>query len=331
MENKKKSYIFAEFKNKKKKKKEKRDMKKKLTVMGILLVVAVCMLSGCSKKTELNPRELDSEKDAALIEAIENAGGNVPFPQGSTAVKSRDGMIEITLPEGYFYVVTGDSEKSWRTTPVIGIICTCTCDKGCNPVQFNNKFACVMEETCSKCESILKYADANRSLIDVELLGMINQNAGITLLTDKPLPEDNDMIVNGIKGGIKNLDIIHGNAFETLFEIDEVRQYLEETAAFFEESQVKPNIMAYMNLLGNVALVPFYLPENGKVFGTEKDGEWDNYYAMSEPLESVPGKVECSCQSGPSGCELKQTWTPVGTVYYCMAGDCSSCSMISIK
>lgn len=303
-------------------------MKKNKNIYKISCIIVIAsFLIGCKKNDNVSIRTLDYSADYKLIEEIEYSGVGVPFPDGSLVTTTNDGIFELTLPDGYLYVVKTDNNRGWTTSPVIGITCTCNSGTGCNPVKFNNIFVCFMEETCSCCESQLKYKDESKQWIDVELVGMINKNAGITLLSDNPIPKDRKLF----SYIIRHKDIIHGNAFEELFEMDIVNDFLESTAVFFNENNITPNVYAFYNILGNVALIPFYLPDESIITYADEQGSHD-IYAMSVSLKSPPESViKCECTSGSDGCIIEKKWTPLGTLYYCNAGNCTSCSLLMPK
>ncbi len=293
-----------------------------------LIATITILIIGCKKSDNITLRTLDNAVDSKLIEEIEYSGVGVPFPDGSIATCISDGFFELTLPKDYFYVIkTDDNSKGWVTSPVIGITCTCNCGHGYTPVMFNSTFVCIMEETCTCCESQPKYKDERKKWTDVEIVGLINKNAGITLLTENNIPDNKTLISHGIK----HKSIIHGNAFEELFEMDLVKDYLTETADFFSSNNITPNVYAFFNILGNVALVPFNLPEESIISYSDESGLHD-IFAMSIPLKSAPEDViHCECKSGSDGCTAAKQWTPLGTIYYCNTGNCTSCSLQELR
>lgn len=297
---------------------------KKMVLCGIALAL---FIMGCKKAPEIEVRSLSPEKDAALIEDLESLHVGVPFPEGSNAIRNGDGAYTLKLPAGYYYIISDKDGQGWREAPVIGIECKCTSGKGCDAVEFHGKFACVMEESCSCCESRLITENERGEVVEVRLLGMVNKNVEFTLISESPVPSETDIFPAWIVGAEK----IHGNAFDELFEMEEVKSYFQMLSNLNSEYNLKPNKLAYFNIWGNVALVPCALPIDEPIYGTMVNGVFQEFYPMTEDLNSAPNNIRCNCNSDFEGCEDASVITPVGTVYFCRAKDCSSCSLINIK
>ena len=156
----------------------------------------------------------------------------------------------------------------------------------------------------------------------MEILGLINRNVGFTLLCEESVPE-NEIGAHLIRG----TEVIHGNAFEELFEIEDVVEMFRTIAEAKEKANVEFNTLAYINIFGNVAAIPMYIEKDESIF---YDGHND-YFAMTAP----PGKKpECICNDDERGgtCKLKSVTIPIfGTGYICETDDCRSCSMIYNK
>lgn len=304
----------------------------KYLVVLILSIVAI-VFAGCKKNSELEVRELDPENDWEIFDAIiasEDEG--IPFPDGSKLTKDQNGMYIITLPKGYFYLVSSTNERDMNQpeeTQVIGVNCNCTEGKGCDPATFDNKLYCIMKSGCFNCIRTNINEKRRGSFEEVQVLGLLNRNVGITLLCDKDVPESKDDLDFGRKI-IRGVEVIHGNAFEELFEVPDVYTYFDDLSNCFLESGIKPNSLAYMNIFGNVALMPYYLEEGESVYYS--DGV--HYYAKTAPGNNPEPICRCDSNTIERGnkCELdKIVLFPYGTGYRCVSNGCSSCTMLIPK
>lgn len=303
-------------------------MKRLAFSAAFALTITAALLAGCKKDNELKVNELHVETDSQIIDAIIETGDpGIPFPQGSKVTKERNGSYVITLPEGYFYLVAPTDERGANQpdeTQIIGVNCNCTEGSGCDPATFDGKLYCIMKSGCNNCirSNILEKGKGETE--NVEILGLLNRNVGITLLCDHDVPETDDDMSLGRKI-IRGVEVIHGNAFEELFEITEVYDYFDHLSDCFMESGTSPNVLAFMNIYGNVALMPFYVENGESVYYAEGI----HYYA-----KTVGGDNQlpiCNCGSSDKGnkCELEKInlW-PYGTGYRCNSSGCKSCTML---
>lgn len=298
------------------------------SAIGMMLIGAVVLFTACEKKT-IPVKQLDIQKDTSIVQEIEKSGQiGIPFPEGSIVIKGdKKHTFDITLPEGYFYVIKAldNSKDAQDTSSIISVTYTCTSGTRCDLVSLNGKCYCFMEEGCHSCDKSTAVRGLQKSeYTEVEILGLINRNAGITLLSDTPVPFDDNEMISTHKM-IRGKEIIHGNAFEALFDDSEVESFFEVLASAYQENQVEPNALVFCNIFGNVAIIPYYLENDG--FIAEKDGI--SYYLKALPGEIGSGSstILCRCNAG-NGCTLGQKTIPlIGTVYYCEAGNCASCTL----
>lgn len=300
--------------------------KNKIRTMLVLLMVSVLAFS-CKKSNEVEVRELNPETDTEILDEIIASGDEgIPFPQGSKVRIDQNGMHIITLPEGYFYLVAPTNERVQPIeTPVIGVNCNCTEGTGCDPAYYDGKYYCVMKSGCLNCKRTNLYENQRGEAIEVEVLGLLNRNVGISLLCDEHVEVAKDQI---LKPNIMGIEVIHGNAFEELFNLEDVKKEFEMLGTSYEEAGTPPNTLAFMNIFGNVALVPFYIEEGQCIYAYGNNA----YYAKTVPPGSGDEPVlVCRCQSGDNGCTLEKHWIPIlGTAYRCVSNGCSSCTMLSI-
>ena len=302
--------------------------RKKYLALFVLAMVAA-MIVGCKKSDEVEVRELNPDTDWEILEAIamsEDEG--IPFPQGSKVKKDKNNTFYITLPEGYYYLVAPIGERGPNEpveTPIIGVNCNCTDGTGCDPSANDGKFYCVMKSSCFSCNRTNIYENQRGESFEVEILGLLNRNVGISLLCDKNVVTPDDDFP---KPYIKGTEVIHGNAFEALFDVEEVRLEFEMWGKMFEKAGVKPNTLAFMNIFGNVALIPFYLEEEQGYY--MYDGI--EYFAKTAPIETGNEyPYICRCESGNNGCKIEKQYINIliGWGYRCISNGCSSCTMLS--
>ncbi|MGN0033670.1 MAG: hypothetical protein ACI358_07855 [Candidatus Limimorpha sp.] len=292
----------------------------KIAFIAVFLLVLV----GCNKKETVAIRELSDNDYEIVDKLLESGDEGIPLPEGSVVSRNANEVYTITLPKGYSYVVRKYGERSITEEQVIGVTCTCTEGSSCSPVTFDGSFYCIVNNGCYVCQKTL-ITNNNRGMNqEVELLGLINRNVGITLLCEESVPVTNNSILNA-SDIIRGKEVIHDNAFEELFEIEDVREMCKTIGEAKNKSGLEPNVLAYVNFYGNVAAVPMYI-EEGKFVFQEGDKE---YFAMTVP-GSPDKKPECRCDDNSRGsCELKTAIIPfVGTGYLCKSDVCKTCSLI---
>ena len=255
---------------------------------------------------------------------LESGDEGIPLPEGSIVRKDANKTYTITLPQGYTYVVRKYGERSITEEQIIGVKCECTEGSDCSPISFDGSFYCIVNNGCYVCQKTLLMSNNRGTNQEVELLGLINRNAGITLVCEESVPVTKDFIINA-SDLIRGKEVIHDNAFEELFEIEDIREMCKIIGEAKEESGLEANVLAYVNFYGNVAAVPMYI-EEGKCIYQDGDKE---YFAMTVP-GAPDKKPECHCEDNSrGGCELKTATIPfLGTGYLCKSDGCKSCSLI---
>lgn len=296
---------------------------KKFSKIAFIAVVLL-IFAGCNNKETVAIRELSNNDYEMIDKILESGDEGIPLPEGSVVRKDANEVYTITLPKGYTYVVRKYGERSIIEEQVIGVKCECTEGSDCSPFSFDGSFYCIVNNGCYVCQKTLLTSNNRGANQEVELLGLINRNAGITLVCEESVPVTKDFIINA-SDLIRGKEVIHGNAFEELFEIEDIREMCKIIGEAKNESGLKPNVLAYVNFYGNVAAVPMYI-EEGKCIYQDGDKE---YFAMTVP-GAPDKKPECHCEDNSRGsCELKTATIPfLGTGYLCKSDGCKSCSLI---
>ncbi|MDX2306526.1 MAG: hypothetical protein NW226_27195 [Microscillaceae bacterium] len=297
------------------------------SILRIIYLIFIFLSTSCIEQDgELLIQELDTKTDAEIIKNITESGQEgIPYPEGSS-LRMSDGDFEIRLPKGYFFVLQkvksdGETFTNLLFNPSLGVTCTCSKGSGCSPVKYDGQYYCVMNSGCTTCTMSTTTPDGvdKSSVSEVLVRGLINKNAGITFISDAKIPAHKNGDLVNLEKLIRHKEVIHGNAFEELFEIAEVKTYFDNITKLYKEKALKPNKYAYMNIYGNLALIPYYL----EAHIIEVDGV--KYSAKSLKFDS--SEVSCSCSKG-NGCIKKSVWIPgLGTAHYCEAGSCTSCTL----
>ncbi len=180
-----------------------------------------------------------------------------------------------------------------------------------------------MNEACTNC-IMTTTTTIESSKKNINILGLINKNAGITLISDQetPLHKTNELINYELV--LKNKKVIHGNGFDALLKLEDVQIFFNEMANYYKVNNIKPNSYSYLNIYGNLVLMPYY--DNGEIY--EINGI--KYFAKTikrASLNKAKEEITCTCNEG-NGCEKKSYYVPfLGTVYYCDAGSCTKCTL----
>lgn len=284
-----------------------------------LIAAFLLLLTGCTKKHIVDVRKLDVNNDSEIItRIIESNEPGIPLPEGSVVSRNGNESYTITLPKGYTYVVKSLEDRSISEQPVIVVTCTCSKGNGCDPATYNGGFYCVLKDECLSCDKSTTVQERGKTQ-EVEILGLINRNVGFTLLCKESVPE-NEIGAHLIRG----TEVIHGNAFEELFEIEDVVEMFRIIAEAKEKANVEFNTVIYINIFGNVAAIPMYIEEDEPIY---YDGHKEYFAITVEPGK----KPECICNDNERGgtCELKSVYIPLlGSGYICVSDNCNSCSMI---
>lgn len=282
--------------------------------LGILIAALFFLaMQGCRKENEIFIKELDPQKDAAIIAGIEQSPHQgIPFPEGTRAIAGKDGSVRLLLPDGYHYIVQKKGSKDpeiLRSDETLSVTCTCTKGSDCTPLRYKGKYYCVMGGGCSSCDKATTLDD-----FEVEVVGVFNENADITLLVNKQ--------VDGLAAiGTSTLEEIIGSANTALFKSPTVKSGLMKFYDFIYEGAIPQFIqnneiqlpngyrMVAVSIYGNLAAIP--IPESMLK---------DNYITVDDG-----GKTTCQClDANPSGCEKNSI---LGAVF-CEAKTCKSCSLI---
>lgn len=300
------------------------------------MLLCMAFVVGCSKTAEVNVRELSFDEDAEIIEFIKTFGDEgIPFPEGCITTKENN-VYYVRLPQGYTYLLSDSSKEEieLRESDVVGVKCECTEGTGCDPVAFDGKFYCVMKSGCKSCNREYIFKDDPGGNLNkggnkrVTVLGMINRNVGITMLCENDLPEPEDEIDETLRGTIRGKNVIHGNAFSELFELQDVADRLEQLYESQPENGLEPNAWAYMNVYGNAMLLPIRLDESP--LSIEKNGI---VYESMVVIGETPNPYVCICESGSvskGDCVLEKMHVPFfGTGYRCNSNGCANCKMVS--
>ncbi|MCS6820973.1 MAG: hypothetical protein NZ551_03805 [Microscillaceae bacterium] len=299
---------------------------KSVHFLGLL---ALLVLFSCVRKEttqEVKVRELDRKVDASIIAQIEASGQRgIPLPEGSVIMQTSESTYQITLPANYYYVVSdaNDNNRTQIEPEPVSVTCSCTNGTGCSPVRYDGKYYCISKPQGKICTASISKVANSRNSTRLSIKGLMNKSAGITLLSDKELPKKGENSLINFEKIIRHTSVIHGNAFTALFEVDEVKKYFSDLGEQYRQAGKEPNKYAYLNIYGNLALVPF-------TEGLEIEIEGVKYAPKTAngSLKEIDANIVCKCTQG-SGCKKEKMSIPfVGTAYYCEAGNCSKCSLL---
>lgn len=277
----------------------------------VCTVIVMLLLSGCRKESDLIVRELNPDLDAKIIAGIvQSPEKGIPFPEGTKAMLTESGMVQLILPKGYHYIVTkagSDDPQILNTEEALGVTCNCTKGNNCTPVKYKGKYYCVMGDGCSSCDK-----SATIDEIEVDVKGLYNENADITLLVKKQ--------AQGLAAmGTSTLAETIGGANAALFKQPFVKEGLFKLYNFIYEDNIPSFIvnneknvpagyrMVAVNIYGNIAGIP--IPSN----------------MMKDNFLELDAKTVCQCNdTSPVGCEKDSFFGAV----YCEAKGCKSCSLL---
>ncbi len=287
---------------------------KKLVIFFAILFIATII--SCNKQSKLDVLQLKEVTDENVLKSIEKSGiMGIPFPSGSVAYKISESETMLVLPKGYHYLrsefVNSNSFNSnllANSADTVKVTCTCTTGSGCNPTLVDKKYLCTMSEGCSVCER--KVTNTNNQSIEVS--GVFDVNRGITFIsTSKEKLEDNTSLVSDLLGNANEWlfkEPIVKNALEQFYK----KIYGEQLPIFLLKNEPAPEGYQYVgvSIFGNEAALP--IPKE----------------LVSENF-TLASSTQCKCEdTTPSGCQRKTAG--LGSVIYCEAGTCKSCSLLNI-
>lgn len=282
-------------------------------IKGIIFLLAFSTLQSCnSEGVEVNVKKMDSEKDKALIEFINQTNNNgIPFPEGSKAFKLKNGNFRIVLPENQRFIFQELEQISSISEELadIEVSCGCSDGKGCSPLKNGDKYYCIMESSCRTCDMrVIVPGNRNRILIK----DIINYNQGVSVITKK-----DKKVYKPMKSYVLELPKVQSEIYKFY-----AKMFREETAVLLFQNKLNEEdyLFAKVNIYGFAMMLPVV-----------KKSDKNNNTIFLEEIQSAEaelkdvGDIKCSCEDKP-GSDCTKTKGFGG--YYCKAGLCQDCKLI---
>jgi hypothetical protein len=252
--------------------------------------------------------ELLTEKLVATAQKDLSLFDGTFIPKGARAYQLGN-QLRIELPEGYLYVGSSIDLAGNRTivsTQSVTIICTCDeSTGGCSPWSQGDKWGCTAGSRCTK------YTGTRTENNEQLKVGNIIENGDVISLKE-PLEFIQPREVGKYQ-----------SAFSEMFEVEEIYDELTDVLAMMiapEDREIIANLSLDDPLPANFSKVPL------KFMGRIIFVNVSNSFSMGARLNQVT-EASCDCSAG-SGCVLEKMWVPgSGTITYCDALGCSSCSL----
>jgi hypothetical protein len=300
-------------------------MKKQMTTLGL---ATLFLLAACGKTpvgTTPVPGDHPTVDKSVVLVQNDTTESGVVLPAGSTLTMyaSDPHTIHVTLPDSLrFYGTTVEEENV--TTGSIDITCTCNSGSGCNPYFTAKSTGCATFGNCSSCtQTISKSSTAKTSFAEG---AVVDLRQGIHFITrnaemQATLPATTAMLSDSV--------VVRSLA-------NFVRPYQRDHLIQARARVTPANLPAGYRLIpvsiyGRSVLVPVQVNitpafsttdiHPRPVTGTSLEEEQDQV----DESAGVTG-YSCSCGAG-TGCTKASMWIFIGMVYYCHAGDCTSCTL----
>lgn len=279
------------------------------TISLIFIIFFGLLLNSCSRNEEINVIELT---DQAQIDNLQNSGvRGIPFPKNSKAIKVKDGVTDIILPDDVFFIAkitSGENSGQVINTSVARVTCSCTKGSGCSPVVNNGNYYCVMNSGCSACSMT---TSTNKNNEAFQIVGIIDTRNPVKFIAKKES-----------RFTVKESDI-HTTYFisEDFFKNDYVKNEINNFYKFIYGENIPDFIKTNSNKIPDgYGYIKANFFGNEIMFPIEKKNAYIDGIALDFTLAN---KVSCSCSKG-SGCKLGSI---LGTKY-CEAGGCTVCTLI---
>ncbi|WP_234111724.1 hypothetical protein [Chryseobacterium sp. R2A-55] len=267
------------------------------------------LLSSCTRNEEINVKELT---DQVQIDNLQKSGiRGIPFPKSSKAMRVKDDVTDIILPDDVFFIakiLSGENAGQVINTSVARVTCSCTKGSGCSPVVYSGNYYCVMNSGCTSCSMS---TSANKNNESLQIVGIIDTRNPVKFFAK----QESRFTVKEVS--VPNQYFISEDFFKNEYVKNEINNiykfiYGENIPEFIKtNSNEIPDGYGYVkaNFFGNEIMFPI-----------EKKNAFMDGIALDFTLAS---KVSCNCSKG-SGCKLGSI---LGTKY-CDAGGCTVCTLI---
>ena len=300
-------------------------------IVGIFLILA-CQKSELASSSDfdeifvtVNGQKMkvllgEATKNTFVILENESRQSGLLLPIGTKIEKIIDdpNSFQYTLPEGY--ITIGKNVRTGQATYTTAgkITCSCSSGSGCSPylavLSGTTYSGCTMSKMCSSCTQRNSRTGAdNAEMIDSEVVNLNGEISFITESTDfSKIQAANSMFV-AIEPIQKKLAefiaAFHGTNKEALYKATSI------------ETMPKNYAMATLNLFGKALLVPIDKDLNSLLGNPLTNGGFFERARVAA--------VTCKCENaGSKGCTKGSTTIPfVGTVNYCDAGGCKTCTL----
>jgi hypothetical protein len=302
---------------------------KKYTIVLSLLTFGVLFFNNCSKENEKSTEEnaaisfdksteFLAEGVTIVIQTPYTFSDLFTFPIGTElTIKGHDLLYK--LPDGFVLIMKlQKKDGSFEVFKQTGNgTCTCTCleGKGCSPGVMNGNCACVMSDGCSLCRkgSISRNGE-QLEIIEAQMLNFNTERSFIsitddysTLVSPKPFIFENPEVKSMLENFLGRFNSEEDGLTQKDMSFDEVSdQYA----------------MVPVNFLGTLVIAAI---NNNSFFNINLIAksiypEIENYYPQVK-------SYSCNCDSGGNGCIKRPLNFKTGTLYYCDAGECRTCTL----
>jgi len=265
-----------------------------------LFILTIFLISACLDD------QVKQDNPLQLPEVLNNVKfGDIQLPNGTIAKRlpGTSNAVEFIFPRGIQYVGLDKESKQVLRIGSGCYECTSTCTKGCDVVKLGEQVG------CSRCEDKATCSGKDcSSMGQMEQAGFIDLNSGIKLIS---------------KETFSSQEFLKPPSLEVLNKIPEVRDALEKFYTEYWGAEIpssknsKSVVVSFFGAKANL-FIPTDMISNARINQT--------YYMIDDGNE-----VKCSCESGSSGCTLKEikanVWPYPVIGQSCESGSCNSCRM----
>jgi hypothetical protein len=309
-----------------------------LAQIAIALILIMVTIISCQKDTNV-PIQNDDEymdlggekvkvllskntkNDSYVLNTSMTLEDKTILPKGTRfeKVPGDPSTFLYTLPEGYTLIGKSGARQQTMAATAGKVTCTCTSGSGCSPyiADFKqNTTGCLMGNGCDQCT---KKTSARIGVSEAEITEseIIDLNKGISFATEDAeiakLPCSTALFLSSEIVQTKLREFIQAYQLKNTEELYKAKS-IEEMPSNYE--------MVVVNVFGRSLLVPVDATVSPLLTNRLTNG------GVVSRARLAAG-VTCKCESGTSGCTKGAYSIPfVGSVVYCEAGRCQSCSII---
>jgi hypothetical protein len=280
----------------------------KITI-SVMVMIGITTFFSCEKETS---KGLITESETIILDKENTFNNLFSFPIG-TRLGIKGKKIEFELPEGYEIIVqVVNDNNSINTMRLVSgsITCSCKDGDGCNLYIIGDQSGCSTDGGCKKCIMELnKVSDKEKTyeLLDAQV---VNFNQDIQFLLD----EKDYQKLKTPKSFV--------------FEDKKVLTYLNK---FLSTYNTTKDGLAQKGLsMKTKSPLYVYVPTNFlglQILATLNKKKCSLTAQLLELKSMDNGGYTCTCNDGDNGCNYGKKWTPKGTIHYCEADGCSSCTL----